>query len=64
MEDPQQYALELNNIKEHGAAYPTMYEYEWNFEAALSAEIRLVFPKITSIFMINLKQAIRQARPI
>ena len=26
---PQQYALELQDMKEHGIAYPTMFQYEW-----------------------------------
>lgn len=33
---PQQYAVELKNMKDHGIAYPTLFEYEGNVETALS----------------------------
>jgi hypothetical protein len=33
---PQQYALELKNMEDHGIAFPTLFEYEGNLETALS----------------------------
>ena len=33
---PQQYAIELQNMKEHGVSYPTMYQgYDQMLETAL-----------------------------
>jgi len=42
---PKQYALELKNMKEHGIAYPTLFEYEYNLETALSIRNQSGLPK-------------------
>ncbi len=39
---PQQYALELQDMKVHGIAYPTMFQYEWlNYKWNLTTALSL-----------------------